>query len=146
MPPQTGSYVFSFVAQSAALVLYLVALRPDPLLAAQRIATVAAAASSVQAVDRPVVARYAMFAIAGSHVVMASVMAMTPIHLSHMAHSMHAGHDTAAAAADVSQLVGITIALHVAGMYALSPVFGILADRWGGCRSCCSGRCCSAGR
>lgn len=131
MPPQTGSYVFSFVAQSAALVLYLVALRPDPLLAAQRIATVAAAASSVQAVDRPVVARYAMFAIAGSHVVMASVMAMTPIHLSHMAHSMHAGHDTAAAAADVSQLVGITIALHVAGMYALSPVFGILADRWG---------------
>ncbi|MFK3834080.1 MFS transporter [Microbacterium sp. NPDC087868] len=131
MPPQTGSYVFSFVAQSAALVLYLVALRPDPLLAAQRIATVAAAASSVQAVDRPVVARYAMFAIAGSHVVMASVMAMTPIHLSHMAHSMHAGHDAAAAAADVSQLVGITIALHVAGMYALSPVFGILADRWG---------------
>lgn len=131
MPPQTGSYVFSFVAQSAALVLYLVALRPDPLLAAQRIATVAASASSVQAVDRPVVARYAMFAIAGSHVVMASVMAMTPIHLSHMAHGMHAGHDTAAAAADVSQLVGITIALHVAGMYALSPVFGILADRWG---------------
>ncbi|MCK2028745.1 MFS transporter [Microbacterium galbinum] len=131
MPPQTGSYVFSFVAQSAALVLYLVGLRPDPLLAAQRIATVAAAASSVQAVDRPVVARYAMFAIAGSHVVMASVMAMTPIHLSHMAHSMHAGHDAAAAAADVSQLVGITIALHVAGMYALSPVFGILADRWG---------------
>ncbi|MGN7964945.1 MFS transporter [Microbacterium sp. 22179] len=131
MPPQTGSYVFSFVAQSAALVLYLVALRPDPLLAAQRIATVAAAASSVQAVDRPVVARYAMFAIAGSHVVMASVMAMTPIHLSHMAHGMHTGHDTAAAAADVSQLVGITIALHVAGMYALSPVFGILSDRWG---------------
>ncbi|MBQ3358253.1 MAG: MFS transporter [Microbacterium sp.] len=131
MPPQTGSYVFSFVAQSAALVLYLVALRPDPLLAAQRIATVAAAASSVQAVDRPVVARYAMFAIAGSHVVMASVMAMTPIHLSHMAHGMNTGHDTAAAAADVSQLVGITIALHVAGMYALSPVFGILSDRWG---------------
>ena len=28
-------------------------------------------------------------------------------------------------------LVGVTIALHVAGMYALSPVFGILADRWG---------------
>lgn len=131
MPPQTGSYVFSFVAQSAALVLYLVALRPDPLLAAQRIATVAAEAARVPVADRPVVARYAMFAIAGSHVVMASVMAMTPIHLSHMAHSMHAGHDAAAAAADVSQLVGITIALHVAGMYALSPVFGILADRWG---------------
>lgn len=131
MPPQTGSYVFSFVAQSAALILYVVALRPDPLLAAQRLATAAASSSSVVVVDRPVVARYAMFAIAGSHVVMASVMAMTPIHLSHMAHSMHPGHDAAAAATDVSQLVGVTIALHVAGMYALSPVFGILADRWG---------------
>jgi MFS family permease len=133
MPPQTGSYVFSFVAQAAALILYLVALRPDPLLAAQRLATAAAAATATPLVvaDRPRVARYAMFAIAGSHVVMASVMAMTPIHLSHMAHSAHPGHDMAAAAADVSQLVGVTIALHVAGMYALSPVFGILADRWG---------------
>lgn len=131
MPPQTGSYVFSFVAQSAALVLYLVALRPDPLLTAQRLAVSTKSAATVAIVDRPLVARYAMFAIAGSHVVMASVMAMTPIHLSHMAHSMHAHHDAAAAAADVSQLVGVTIALHVAGMYALSPVFGILADRWG---------------
>ncbi|MGW9268747.1 MFS transporter [Microbacterium sp. NPDC055599] len=128
MPPQTGSYVFSFVAQSAALVLYLVALRPDPLLAAQRLATQAAAATGTTAVDRPRVARYAIFAIAGSHVVMASVMAMTPVHLSHMAHG---AHGAAATPADVSALVGITIALHVGGMYALSPVFGVLADRWG---------------
>ncbi|KJQ53021.1 MFS transporter [Microbacterium sp. SA39] len=35
------------------------------------------------------------------------------------------------ALADVSALVGITIALHVGGMYALSPLFGVLADRWG---------------
>jgi MFS family permease len=128
MPPQTGSYAFSFVAQCAALILYLVALRPDPLLAAQRLAKAASAVAGVVREDRPVVARYAIFAIAGSHVVMASVMAMTPVHLSHMAHAMH-GMDTTPA--DVSALVGITIALHVGGMYALSPVFGILADRWG---------------
>ncbi|MFB7250487.1 MFS transporter [Microbacterium sp. NPDC056234] len=129
MPPQTGSYLFSLVAQSAAFVLYLVALRPDPLLSAQRLTMDAAAtASAARIVDRPTVARYAMFAVAGSHVVMASVMAMTPIHLSHMAHASHGGHATTA---DVSLLVGVTIALHVAGMYALSPVFGILADRWG---------------
>lgn len=129
MPPQTGSYLFSLVAQSAAFVLYVVALRPDPLLSAQRLTMDAAAtASAAQIVDRPKVARYAMFAVAGSHVVMASVMAMTPIHLSHMAHASHGGHATTA---DVSLLVGVTIALHVAGMYALSPVFGILADRWG---------------
>lgn len=128
MPPQTGSYLFSFVAQCAALVLYVVALRPDPLLAAQRLATAAAAVSGATAVDRPRVARYAIFAIAGSHVVMASVMAMTPVHLSHMAHG---ADGMAATPADVSALVGITIALHVGGMYALSPVFGVLADRWG---------------
>ncbi|MEU4016005.1 MFS transporter [Microbacterium sp. NPDC028030] len=128
MPPQTGSYLFSFVAQCAALLLYIVALRPDPLLAAQRLAKATAAAVGTAVVDRPRVARYAIFAIAGSHVVMASVMAMTPVHLSHMAHG---SHGMAATPADVSALVGITIALHVGGMYALSPLFGVLADRWG---------------
>ncbi|MCM3779061.1 MFS transporter [Microbacterium hydrocarbonoxydans] len=128
MPPQTGSYAFSFVAQCAALALYLIALRPDPLLTAQRLAVAAAATVGRAIEDRPVVARYAVFAIAGSHVVMASVMAMTPVHLAHMAHG---AHGMAPTPADVSALVGITIALHVGGMYALSPLFGILADRWG---------------
>lgn len=128
MPPQTGSYAFSFVAQCLALVLYLVALRPDPLLTAQQLARAAAAVTGIVREDRPVVARYAIFAVAGSHVVMASVMAMTPVHLSHMAHEMHGVQTTPA---DVSALVGVTIALHVGGMYALSPVFGILADRLG---------------
>ena len=141
MPPQTGSYAFSFAAQAAALVLYLVALRPDPLLAAQRLASAAAATTTVPFVDRPMVARYAMFAVAGSHVVMASVMAMTPVHLAHMAHG---AHGMEAAPADVSQLVGVTIALHVAGMYALSPVFGVLADRWGRLRVVLLGQALSA--
>ncbi|WP_334147550.1 MFS transporter [Microbacterium sp.] len=141
MPPQTGSYAFSFAAQAAALVLYLVALRPDPLLAAQRLATAAAATTAVPFLDRPRVARYAMFAVAGSHVVMASVMAMTPVHLSHMAHGAHGMEATPA---DVSQLVGVTIALHVAGMYALSPVFGVLADRWGRLRVVLLGQALSA--
>jgi MFS family permease len=42
---------------------------------------------------------------------------MTPLHL------IHAG-------ATLS-IVGFTISLHIAGMFALSPVFGILADRLG---------------
>lgn len=129
MPPQTGSYLFSLIAQSAALVLYIVALRPDPLLLSQRLlASAAAQISAEERADHPTVARYAMFAIAGAHIVMVSVMAMTPIHLAHMAQGAHGGH---ASAADITSLVGITIAMHVAGMYALSPVFGILADRWG---------------
>ncbi|PRB10938.1 MFS transporter [Microbacterium sp. MYb72] len=143
MPPQTGSYAFSFVAQCAALILYLVALRPDPLLAAQKLATAAAAAAAgIVRKDSPVVARYAIFAVAGSHVVMASVMAMTPVHLSHMAHAMHGMETTPA---DVSALVGVTIALHVGGMYALSPLFGILADRWGRLRVVLLGQALLAG-
>ncbi|WP_456285423.1 MFS transporter [Microbacterium sp. JZ70] len=130
MPPLTGAYLFSIVAQAAALILYLVALRPDPLLLAQRISRDAAggAAPSVDA-DRPLAARYAMFAVAASHVVMASVMAMTPVHLQHLAHAGHGGAVGANEA--VTLLVGTTIALHVLGMYGLSPVFGWLADRWG---------------
>jgi MFS family permease len=129
MPPQTGSYLFSLVAQVAAFLLYIVALRPDPLLLAQRIQAAGADQNTVEEHrDHPVVARFAMFAIAASHVVMASVMAMTPIHLAHMAHG---AHGAPASPADVSSLVGITIAMHVAGMYALSPLFGILSDRWG---------------
>jgi len=120
MPPLTGSYLFSLIAQLAALVLYLVALRPDPLLAAQQLArTGEARAERIVEADRPGAARYAVFAVAGSHAVMASVMAMTPVHLKHLAPD------------DVTTVVGVTIALHVFGMYGLSPVMGLLADRWG---------------
>lgn len=120
MPPLTGAYVFSIVAQLAALVLYLLTLRPDPLMIAQRLARGGEARRErIVDVDRPTAARYAMFAVAGSHVVMASVMAMTPVHLAHLAPE------------DVTLVVGVTIALHVFGMYGLSPVFGLLADRIG---------------
>ncbi|OAH51412.1 MFS transporter [Microbacterium oleivorans] len=120
MPPLTGSYAFSIVAQTLALTLYLVALRPDPLKVAQHVARSRDPRDMrLDEVDRPVVARYAVFAVAGSHVTMASVMAMTPVHLSHLDPR------------NVTTIVGVTIALHVFGMYGLSPVFGILADRWG---------------
>lgn len=119
MPVHTGSYLFSLVAQVAALTLYLVALRPDPLRIAQARASSPGAATSAAVPDRPRVARYAIFAVAASHTVMASVMAMTPIHLQHMTHG------------DATVIVGITIAAHVAGMYGLSPVFGYVSDRFG---------------
>lgn len=122
MPPLTGAYLFSIAAQAAALVLYLVALRPDPLLTAQRLARDAGAVPGPRRErDHPIAARYAMAAVAASHVVMAAVMAMTPLHLQHLSH----------AADGVSLLVGLTISLHVLGMYGLSPVFGRLADRMG---------------
>jgi MFS family permease len=147
MPPLTGSYLFSIVAQLGALVLYLVALRPDPLLTAQRLESegreAATAAGPAIDADRPVAARYAIFAVSGSHVVMASVMAMTPVHLSHLAHAGHGAGGAATTA--VTGLVGFTIALHVFGMYGLSPLFGAMADRLGRVRTVLLGQALLAG-
>lgn len=118
MPALTGPYAFTVAAQSLGVLLYLIALRPDPLLLAQRIAVERTGATgAIAKADRPHVARYAIFAIAGAHGVMVSVMAMTPVHLLHEGATL--------------TIIGLTISLHVAGMYALSPVFGLIADRVG---------------
>lgn len=119
MPPLTGPYLITVVAQLLGIAVYLIALRPDPLLLAYRVvaAATAAAGSAIAKPDQPVVARYAIFAIAAAHGVMVSVMAMTPVHLLHHGASL--------------SIIGLTISLHIAGMFALSPVFGILADRLG---------------
>lgn len=62
-------------------------------------------------------ARFAVVTTAAAHAVMIMVMVMTPVHMQHGGMSL--------------QLVGIVISLHVLGMFALSPVFGWLADRFG---------------
>ena len=121
MPRLTGAYLFSFAAQVCAFALYVLVLRPDPLLLAQRLdRDKTTSVVTAPEIDRPGIARFAMLAVAASHVTMASVMAMTPVHLSHIV-----------APDAVTPAVGVTIALHVFGMYGLSPVFGILADRIG---------------
>jgi len=121
LPELAGPFVFTVVAQVLAAVVYLVGLRPDPLKVAKAAASAHAVAGTPPAladvVDRPIVQRAAMLAIARSHATMVSVMAMTPVHL--------VNHGASLA------IVGFTISLHIAGMYALSPVFGILADRVG---------------
>lgn len=119
MPALTGPYVFTIAAQLAAITLYLATLRPDPLLLADRLARAAAGTAGAIAdrIDRPWLARYAILAVAASHGVMVAVMAMTPVHLLHHGATL--------------TVVGLTISLHIAGMYALSPVFGVLADRLG---------------
>ena len=48
---------------------------------------------------------------------MVALMSMTPVHLVHGGATL--------------SVVGFTISLHIAGMFALSPVFGVLADHLG---------------
>lgn len=120
MPHLTGPFLFTIVAQLAVVAVYLTVLRPDPLLTALSIAPPKTATSrkgGFGSLRRSPAARYAVVTIALSHGTMVALMAMTPVHLY--------GHGASLA------IVGFTISLHIAGMYALSPVFGWLSDRWG---------------
>lgn len=120
LPELSGPFVFTLAAQALAAIVYFVGLRPDPLLLAQQLSrdpSSASAQSLGPRVDNVVVARTAIISIALSHATMVAVMAMTPVHL--------VNHGASLA------IVGFTISLHIAGMYALAPVFGILSDRIG---------------
>jgi hypothetical protein len=120
LPDLAGPFVFTLAAQTLAAVVYFVGLRPDPLLLARELArdpNSAGAKSLGPSVDNVVVARTAIISIALSHATMVAVMAMTPVHLVHHGASL--------------AIVGFTISLHIAGMYALAPVFGMLSDRIG---------------
>ncbi|MEV0809559.1 MFS transporter [Micromonospora sp. NPDC050200] len=148
LPPLAGPFAFSAAAFVLAAVVLLVLLRPDPLLTARRLAAadapVAPAVADVtppaDAVATPAetarrgdgmraawrvvrgrpAARLGIAAVAVGHVVMVAVMSMTPVRLGE-------SHGDA----DVLRVVGIVLSLHIAGMYALSPVVGWLTDRLG---------------
>jgi len=118
LPPLAGPFVFTVVAQTVAAIVYVVGLDPDPLLLRQRLdAEPVASAAVAPVVGNRRRAVFAITAVAMSHAVMISVMSMTPVHLT--------GHGSSIT------LVGLVISLHIAGMYALSPLFGFLADRLG---------------
>jgi MFS family permease len=110
-------FIFALAAQLVAVVVYLVVLRPDPLRTALRLGVERGTTEvAARAGDRDGVVT-GILALAFSHATMASVMAMTPVHLVEHGATL--------------QIVGLTISLHVAGMYALSPVWGVLSDRFG---------------
>lgn len=118
LPPLSGPFLFTIAAQVLASVIYLVGLRPDPLRLAARISLERPSApeAAPRRADANGVAT-GVIATSLSHATMVAVMAMTPVHLVH--------HGATLA------VVGFTISLHVLGMFALSPVFGLLADRLG---------------
>ena len=123
MPHLAGPFLFTIAAQLGSTLVFWFGSRPDPLIVARDMAglgekrknpSLKAAFQIIRAVP---LAGYSVLTIALSHLVMVSVMSMTPAHLNAAGHSL----------ADV----GLTISLHVAGMYALAPVFGWFSDRFG---------------
>ncbi len=117
VPELAGPVVFSLLAFTLAGTLTFLALRPDPLPA--RLASDAnepqRLRDALPHVRGP--AATAVVAIASAHAVMVAVMSLTPVHM----------QDHGAAL----EVIGLTISLHIAGMYALSPVMGWLSDTWG---------------
>jgi MFS family permease len=124
IPALTGPFALGSVGMLAAAVLVAVFLRPDPLLVARAAAgapvTAPAGTSwgrAVQAVrERPVIG-YAVTGLAAAHAVMVAVMVMTPLHMEHGGAEL--------------RVIGIVISVHVLGMFAFSPLVGLLADRRG---------------
>lgn len=122
LPTMTGPFVFTIIAQIAASTVFWLGLRPDPLLVAKQLNAAktkgkTSFATAFATLRKYPLAAFAITAIALSHMVMVSVMSMTPIHMKGM------GFDLV--------VVGFTISLHIAGMYAFSPIFGWLSDKLG---------------
>ncbi len=124
LPPLAGAFVIAVAMLVVAGLLMVIGLRPDPLLTATRYET-ADGRPAVRRSPRQVVsvlwsirpARFALLAVVGAHLSMVSLMTMTPVQLHH-----HGAGLT---------VVGITISIHVLGMFALAPVVGRASDRIG---------------
>lgn len=114
LPENTGSFVFAVAAQLLAAAVYFVLLRPDPLVIGRDLPVLPSPTEDPGAVRGRSTLVFAIAALAISHAVMVSVMSMTPVHLIEHGASL--------------TIVGFTISLHIAGMFALSPLFGWASD------------------
>lgn len=128
VPEYGGPYLFSAVAFGLAALVLLAVLRPDPLLTARALAPVAPQAAgggvwrqAARTVRDSAGARTGVTAVAIGHVVMVGVMSMTPVRLGEYVHDH----------GDLLRIVGVVLSIHITGMYAMSPLVGWLADRFG---------------
>lgn len=118
LPRLAGTYGVPILFVSAAALLTLISLRPDPasLAPVGRSDATGDGASVAQIVARPRVLA-AIVALVAGQVVMVLVMTMTPLHMAEHGHGLDA--------------VGLVISGHTFGMFALSPLSGRLASRFG---------------
>jgi MFS family permease len=129
VPTLAGPFFFSALLFLLAAALLALLMRPDPLHVARRISGASATGAAQNAGMRAALsavmarppARLGIAAVAAGHFVMVAVMAMTPVHI------RGAGHE----AAHTLRIVGVVLSLHIAGMFAFSPVMGWLTDRLG---------------
>lgn len=122
LAPMAGPFVIATAMQALATVAILF-LKPDPLLLAGEHTHVdphtpkSGTRAAMTRAWRIGGARIALVAMCAAHTVMVGVMTMTPVHMDHHGASI--------------TVVGLTISIHVLGMFAFSPLVGIAADRLG---------------
>lgn len=149
LPPIAGPFVISAAGLVLACGLLLAGLRPDPLILARQLAARGqppgppaggapvpalaggSLARGLRAVRHAPAAILALAAVVGAHAMMVGVMSMTPLHLQALVAGPHSVHGSHAAGSDALVIIGFTISLHIAGMFALSPVMGWLTDKLG---------------
>jgi MFS family permease len=122
LPRLVGPYTISAFTLTFASLLIFIFLKPDPYLTALGKGKSYAAGKkhvkeALSHIWHKPIALFAIATIAIGHVVMVSVMVMTPVHMAHV---------------DVSlKIIGLVISVHVIGMYAFSPIVGSFSDRIG---------------
>lgn len=132
IPELTGPFALGAVGMLLAALVVGVLLRPDPLLLAQRLAADAdleagraprpaggrsAWPRAMAAIREVPILGHAIAALALAHATMVGVMVMTPLHMEHGGSGL--------------EVIGVVISVHVLGMFAFSPLVGVLADRVG---------------
>jgi MFS family permease len=122
-----GPFLLSAVMLLVGTLLVQIGLRPDPLLLARSLHVPVEAGpgrrrrgvlhNGLAAMSKSPRALLGLVAVVVAHTVMVSVMVMTPIHMDH-------GHASL-------RVIGFVISVHIAGMFAFSPVMGWLSDSIG---------------
>ena len=124
LPALTGPYLLAAVSFTLAALTLTVFLRPDPYLHAAAVNGSATALQQrprlrdgIRIIRAEADSSLGLASVVIGHVAMVSIMVMTPVHMKHV---------------DVSlTIIGLVVSVHVAGMYAFSPIVGVLADRLG---------------
>ena len=136
IPELTGPFAIGAIGMLTAALVVGLLLRPDPLLLAQEAAGTRVpgdvrgsargtgivrrgtswSRTRVAVGERPVLG-FAIVGLALTHATMIGVMTMTPLHMEHGGSGL--------------EVIGLVISVHVLGMFAFSPLVGLLADRLG---------------
>jgi MFS family permease len=123
LPKLVGPYFIAAFTLALSVTVIQLFLKPDPFLTANKAVEGAATKphesmrSALKHIREYPIALFAIASVAIGHLAMVSIMVMTPVHMAHV---------------DVTlTVIGLVISIHIVGMYAFSPLVGILSDRMG---------------